>query len=105
MGDGQGRQSRLPGWSVPLRQRRPGEASSKLDFLLLDGLSQDVIAQEGSPLVPFPPGSILKPTFFASVPGLMAERPAGTGRDVQDPETLDVPTRRPGEPEKSPLQR
>ncbi|MCK6682181.1 MAG: hypothetical protein L6R30_07145 [Thermoanaerobaculia bacterium] len=55
--------------------------------------------------MPFPPGSILKPTFFASVPGLMAERPAGTGRDVQDPETLDVPTRRPGEPENSPLQR
>ncbi len=47
-----------------------------LDFLLVDGLSNETLVREGRPDEKRPLGSLLKPTFFGSVPELMDSRPA-----------------------------
>jgi hypothetical protein len=55
---------------------RPSRIPAQLDFLLVDGLSQETLASEGRPDARFPTGSILKPSLLAMVPGLMEPRPA-----------------------------
>ena len=50
--------------------------ASRTDFLLLDGHSGEVLAEDGRPGERFPAGSILKPSLVAAVPGLMEPRPA-----------------------------
>jgi hypothetical protein len=47
-----------------------------IDFLLVDGLSQEILASDGRPRDRFPTGSILKPTLVATVPALMEPHPA-----------------------------
>ncbi len=51
-------------------------AASRTDFLLLDGLSGETLAEDGRPRARFPAGSILKPSLVAAVPALLEPRPA-----------------------------
>ncbi|MBK9061828.1 MAG: hypothetical protein IPL89_01290 [Acidobacteria bacterium] len=51
-------------------------AVSRADFLLLDGLSGETLAEDGRPRARFPAGSILKPSLVAAVPALLEPRPA-----------------------------
>ncbi|HVO52769.1 MAG TPA: hypothetical protein VMV60_17370 [Thermoanaerobaculia bacterium] len=51
-------------------------APSRTDFLLLDGLSGETLAEDGRPRARFPTGSILKPSLVAAVPALLEPRPA-----------------------------
>lgn len=51
-------------------------AASRADFLLLDGLSGETLAEDGRPRARFPAGSILKPSLVASVPAFLEPRPA-----------------------------
>ncbi len=60
-----------------LRARPGAEVSSRIDFVLVDGSSQEILASEGRPSERFPSGSILKPSLVAAVPELMEPRPAG----------------------------
>jgi len=61
---------------LALVRGHPSEVPAKLDFLLVDGLSQGTLASEGQPTGRFPTGSILKPSLLAMVPGLMEPRSA-----------------------------
>lgn len=54
----------------------PEVTPSVLDFLLVDGLAGEMLAEEGRPRARFPPGSILKPSLVAAVPSLMEPRVA-----------------------------
>jgi hypothetical protein len=49
-------------------------AASRTDFLLLDGLSGEALAEDGRPRARFPAGSILKPSLVAAVPALLEPR-------------------------------
>ncbi len=49
---------------------------STADFLLVDGLAGETLAEEGKPRARFPAGSILKPTLVAAAPALMEPRAA-----------------------------
>ncbi len=49
-------------------------AVSRTDFLLLDGLSGETLAEDGRPRARFPTGSILKPSLVAAVPALLEPR-------------------------------
>ncbi len=51
-------------------------APSRTDFLLVDGLSGDTLAQDGRPRARSPAGSILKPSLVASAGALLEPRPA-----------------------------
>ncbi|MFI5181596.1 MAG: hypothetical protein ACHQPI_09415 [Thermoanaerobaculia bacterium] len=51
-------------------------SSSRTDFLLVDGLSGEILFEEGSPGRRAPTGSILKPSLVSGVPELMEARPA-----------------------------
>ncbi len=50
--------------------------ASSLDFVLVDGHSGEILAEEGAPRRRAPAGSILKPSLVAAVPDLMEPRPA-----------------------------
>ena len=58
------------------RPPRPSAAPSRADFLLVDGLSGETLAEDGHPRARFPAGSILKPSLVAAVPALMERRAA-----------------------------
>ena len=51
-------------------------AASRADFLLVDGLSGETLAEDGRPRARFPTGSILKPSLVAAIPALLEPRPA-----------------------------
>ncbi len=51
-------------------------APSRVDFLLVDGLAGETLAEDGRPRARFPAASILKPSLVAAVPALMEKRPA-----------------------------
>jgi hypothetical protein len=58
-----------------VREEEPAPVA-RTDFLLLDGLSGETLAEDGRPDARFPTGSILKPSLVAFVPALLAPRPA-----------------------------
>jgi hypothetical protein len=49
---------------------------SRTDFLLVDGLAGETLAEDGRPRARFPSASILKPSLVAAVPALMERRAA-----------------------------
>jgi hypothetical protein len=51
-------------------------APSRADFLLVDGLAGETLAEDGRPRARQPAASILKPSLVAAVPGLMEPRAA-----------------------------
>jgi hypothetical protein len=51
-------------------------APSRTDFLLVDGLAGETLAEDGHPRTRFPSASILKPSLVAAVPALMERRAA-----------------------------
>ncbi|HSB63563.1 MAG TPA: hypothetical protein VLJ18_05320, partial [Thermoanaerobaculia bacterium] len=70
----------------------PEPAPSRADFLLVDGLAGETLAEDGHPRARFPAGSLLKPSLVAAVPALMESRAA---RDAPE---WRCPTRpKPGE--------
>ncbi len=60
-------------------------APSRVDFLLIDGLSGEMLAQDGRPGGRFPVGSILKPSLVAAQPALMEPRAARNGLEWHCP--------------------
>jgi hypothetical protein len=56
-------------------------APSRADFLLVDGLAGETLAEDGRPRTRQPAGSILKPSLVAAVPALMEPR---TARDAAE---------------------
>ncbi len=58
--------------------RGTGDAPSvsRTDFLLVDGLSGETLAEDGRPRARFPTGSILKPSLVAAIPALLEPRRA-----------------------------
>jgi hypothetical protein len=82
----------VAGFLDAVRGAGAAAAPSRLDFLLVDGLAGETLAEDGHPRARFPAGSILKPSLVAAVPALMERRAA---RDT--PEWRCPAQQRPGE--------
>jgi hypothetical protein len=66
----------LAGFLDAVRGIGAESAPSRADFLLVDGLAGETLAEDGRPRARQPAGSILKPSLVAAVPALMEPRAA-----------------------------